>query len=33
MAEGAVFYGLSTANPQVLNNKFSFNWSQLPEAE
>lgn len=33
MGEGAVFYGLSTTNPQMLDDKFRFDWSQLPEAK
>jgi len=32
MAEGAVFYGLQTADAQVLDTTFRFDWSQLPEA-
>lgn len=31
--EGAVFYGLATADPQMLDTTFSFNWDQLPGAE
>lgn len=33
LAEGAVFYGLSTADPQMLDTTFSFDWAQLPEAK
>lgn len=33
MSEGAVFYGLSTAEPQMLDTTFRFDWSQLPEAK
>jgi len=32
MNEGAVFYGLQTADPQVFDTTFRFDWSQLPEA-
>ena len=33
MDEGAVFYGLQTAEPQLLDATFRFDWSQLPEAK
>jgi hypothetical protein len=33
MAEGAVFYGLQTTDPQLLDDKFGFDWMQLPEAK
>ena len=33
MNEGAVFYGLQTADAQVLDTTFRFDWSQLPEAK
>lgn len=33
MSEGAVFYGLQTADPQLLDTTFRFDWSQLPEAK
>jgi hypothetical protein len=33
MAEGAVFYGLSCDEPQMLDTTFRFDWSQLPEAK
>jgi hypothetical protein len=33
MAEGAVFYGLSCDEPQMLDTTFKFDWSQLPEAK
>ncbi len=33
MAEGAVFYGIQTAEPQMLDTTFRFEWQQLPEAE
>ena len=29
--EGAVFYGLSTSQPQLIDSRFRFDWSQLPE--
>lgn len=32
MAEGAVFYGLQTADPQMIDTTFRFDWNQLPEA-
>ena len=32
-AEGAVFYGLSCEQPQMIDTTFKFDWSQLPEAE
>jgi hypothetical protein len=32
-SEGTVFYGLSTADQQLIDPTFSFDWSQLPEAE
>jgi hypothetical protein len=32
MQEGAVFYGLACTDPQMLDDKFRFDWSQLPEA-
>ncbi len=31
--EGAVFYGVSTSDPQLLDDTFRFDWSQLPEAK
>jgi len=33
LAEGAVFHGLATADPQLLDDTFRFDWSQLPEAK
>jgi hypothetical protein len=33
MSEGAVFYGLQTADPQLLDSTFRFSWDQLPEAK
>jgi hypothetical protein len=33
MAEGAVFYGLHCADPQLIDSTFKFDWSQLPEAK
>lgn len=33
MAEGAVFYGLQTADPQMIDTTFRFAWNQLPEAK
>lgn len=33
MAEGAVFHGLQTTDPQMLDTTFRFNWDQLPAAE
>jgi hypothetical protein len=33
LAEGAVFYGLQTADPQLLDSTFRFSWDQLPEAK
>jgi hypothetical protein len=33
LAEGAVFYGVQTADPQMLDVTFRFEWSQLPEAK
>ena len=33
MAEGTVFYGLQTSDPQLLDSTFRFDWSQLPEAK
>lgn len=33
MAAGAVFYGLQTSEPQMLDTTFKFDWSQLPEAK
>jgi hypothetical protein len=33
LAEGAVFYGLSTSDPQMLDSTFRFSWDQLPEAK
>jgi len=32
MSEGAVFYGLSTVDPQLLDETFRFSWDQLPKA-
>ncbi len=32
LSEGAVFYGLSTSDPQLLDETFRFDWSQLPKA-
>jgi hypothetical protein len=32
LAEGAVFYGLQTSDPQLLDTTFKFDWSQLPKA-
>ena len=31
LAEGAIFYGLQTSDPQMIDNNFRFDWSQLPE--
>lgn len=31
--EGAMFYGLSTSEPQPIDTTFRFDWSQLPEAK
>lgn len=31
--EGGVFYGLQTADPQMIDTTFKFDWSQLPEAK
>jgi hypothetical protein len=33
MQEGAVFYGFSCVDPQMLDERFRFDWSQLPSAE
>ncbi len=33
LSEGAVFYGLQTADPQLLDTTFRFDWSQLPRAK
>jgi hypothetical protein len=33
MNEGAVFYGLACTDPQMLDDLFRFDWSQLPEAD
>ena len=33
LEEGAVFHGVSTSDPQMLDTTFSFNWDQLPEAK
>jgi hypothetical protein len=33
MQEGAVFYGLACADLQMLDDRFRFDWSQLPGAE
>ncbi len=33
MDEGAVFYGVQTADPQMLDATFRFDWAQLPRAE
>jgi hypothetical protein len=33
MAEGAVFHGLATTDPQMLDDTFRFDWWQLPEAK
>lgn len=33
LGEGAVFYGLQTADPQMLDTTFRFDWTQLPEAK
>ena len=33
MAEGTVFYGLQTADPQMIDTTFRFDWSQLPGAK
>jgi hypothetical protein len=33
MAEGAVFYGLSCSDPQMIDTTFKFSWDQLPEAK
>jgi hypothetical protein len=33
MAEGAVFYGMHCADPQLIDTTFKFDWSQLPEAK
>jgi hypothetical protein len=33
LSEGAVFYGLSTTDPQMLDSTFRFDWQQLPEAK
>jgi hypothetical protein len=33
MEEGAVFYGVQTADPQMLDATFRFSWDQLPEAK
>ncbi len=32
LSEGAVFYGIQTVDPQMLDTTFRFDWSQLPEA-
>ena len=32
MSEGAVFYGLQTSDPQLLDDTFRFSWDQLPKA-
>ena len=32
MAEGTVFYGLQTTDPQLLDSTFKFSWDQLPKA-
>jgi hypothetical protein len=31
--EGGVFYGLQTADPQMIDTTFKFSWDQLPEAK
>jgi len=33
LSEGAVFCGLSTTEPQMLDETFRFDWTQLPEAK
>jgi hypothetical protein len=33
MSEGAVFYGLQTADSQMIDTTFRFDWSQLPPSE
>lgn len=33
LTAGAVFYGLSTTDPQMLDPTFRFDWTQLPEAK
>ena len=33
MSEGAVFYGMSCNDPQMLDPTFGFDWNQLPEAK
>jgi hypothetical protein len=33
LAEGAVFYGLQTADPQMIDTTFRFDWNQLPRAK
>jgi len=33
LAEGAVFYGLQTNDPQMIDTSWKFDWSQLPEAK
>ena len=33
LEDGAVLYGLQTADAQMLDDKFRFDWSQLPEAK
>jgi hypothetical protein len=33
MSEGAVFYGLSCSEPQMLDTTFRFSWNQLPGAK
>ncbi len=32
LSEGAVFYGLQTSDPQILDTSFRFDWHQLPKA-
>jgi hypothetical protein len=31
LGEGAIFYGIQTADPQMLDTTFRFDWSQLPK--
>ena len=33
MNEGAVFYGMQTADPQLIDTTWKFSWDQLPEAK
>ena len=33
LGAGAVLHGLSTSDPQIIDPRFSFDWSQLPEAQ